>query len=396
MPRRPVAAETPWEPLTNPAAVAVFTTVLTRQPVSRAEISRLTGLSGAAVTKTARPFLEAGYFIESTSDDAVTANGPGRPSSPLAIRADREYFVGVKITADEAIGIVADLRAQAHESQHRPLHSTESSAVMDEIVALVKDLRGRAPQYQERCHSLGIALAGDVDRRTGLVRYSPFLDWHDVPLGDTLARATGLSTVVENDVQALATAEWWFGEGAGADSFAMVTVGTGIGCALMLNGDMVAGSYGVAGELGHIPVGDEQVACQCGGRGCVETVASEQAIVARVRDGLGDPELTMADAVRLARAGEPAARAAFDRAGHAIGLALATVANLVGPERIIVSGEGLAAYDLFSEQVRQTFATQAFGAAAQCPLVIRPLPFEEWARGAAAVSIQALFSPSHH
>jgi predicted NBD/HSP70 family sugar kinase len=86
----------------------------------------------------------------------------------------------------------------------------------------------------------------------------------------------------------------------------------------------------------------------------------------------------------------------FDQAGHAIGLALATVANLVGPQRIIVSGEGLAAYDLFADHVRQAFAAHAFGTAGRCALVIRPLPFEEWARGAAAVSIQALFSPSHH
>jgi predicted NBD/HSP70 family sugar kinase len=395
MPRRRFATDSPWKPLTNPASVAVFTTVLTCGPVSRAEIVRLTGLSPAAVTKTARPFLEAGYFTETASDDG-TAAGPGRPGSPLAVRADREFFVGVKVSADKVIGVVTDLRAEVRATLLRPLASTELGAVLDEVVALVKDLRSRAPEYQESCHSLGVAVAGDVDRWTGLVRYSPFLDWRDVPLGDLLGRATGLATVVENDVQALATAEWWFGEGAGADSFALVIVGIGIGCALMLNRDMVAGSYGVAGEIGHVPVSDERVVCRCGGRGCVETIASEQAIVARVRESVGDPDLTLAEAMRLARAGEPAARAAFDRAGHGIGLALAAVANLVGPQRIIVSGSVLAAYDLFSDQMRRTFTAQSFGAAGRCALVICSLPVEEWGRGAAAVSIRALFSPPHH
>lgn len=395
MPRHRVDPAAAWEPLTNRAAVAVFTTVLTRQPVSRADIARHTGLSAAAVTKTVRPFLDAGYFFELTTADETVAAGraAGRPSSPLGISAEREYFVGVKLTADEAIGLMVDLRAQVRAAVHRPLRSAAVPDVVDEVVTLVKELRGRAPEYQERCHSLGVAVAGDVDRRTGLVRYSPFLGWRDVPLADVLGRATGLGTVVENDVKSLATAEWWFGEGAGADSFALVTVGTGVGCALVLNGGIVAGAHGVAGEIGHLPVGGDEVACPCGGRGCVEAIASTKAIVDQVRAGIGDPDLTIDDAVRLARAGDPAARAAFDRAGHAIGLALAAVANLVGPQRIIVSGEGVAAYDLFAEQVRRTFTTQAFGAAGRCALVIRPLSFEEWARGAAAVSIQTLFSP---
>ncbi|MCC3764495.1 ROK family protein [Glycomyces sp. TRM65418] len=396
MPHLRAATDALWEPSTNPASVAVFTTVLTRQPVSRAEIARLTGLSGAGVTKTARPFLAAGYFTESASGADGIASGPGRPTSPLAIHADREYFIGVKVTGDEVIGVVTDLRAEVRTAAHRPLESTEPGAVADAIASIVKDLRGRDLVYQNRCRSLGLAVAGDVDRRTGLVRYSPFLDWHDIPLGDMLGRATGLTTVVENDVKALAIAEWWFGEGAGSDSFALVTVGSGIGGALMLNGGMVAGSYGVAGEIGHLPVSGEEAVCQCGGRGCLETIASERAIVARVRDGVGDPDLTMTEAVRLARDGDPAAHAAFDEAGHAIGLALATVATLVGPELIIVSGEGLAAYDLFADQVQRTFTANAFGAAGRCALVVRPLPFEEWARGAAAASIQALFSPTRH
>jgi predicted NBD/HSP70 family sugar kinase len=86
-------------------------------------------------------------------------------------------------------------------------------------------------------------------------------------------------------------------------------------------------------------------------------------------------------------------RAVFSGAGRALGLALASVANLIGPERIIISGEGVASYDLFADQIRQTFAAQAFGAAAGCDIVVRPLPFEEWARGGAAVAAQHLFAP---
>jgi predicted NBD/HSP70 family sugar kinase len=161
----------------------------------------------------------------------------------------------------------------------------------------------------------------------------------------------------------------------------------------VLDGTVVAGVHGVAGELGHVPVSGDGPACHCGGRGCLEAVASTLSIVDAVRAVTGVAEVTIEEAVARARRGDPAVLAVFERAGHAIGLGLAAVANLFGPERIIVSGEGVAAYDLFDESIRAAFAAQAFGAAACCELTIRPLPFEEWARGAAAVAIQTLFVP---
>ncbi|HWO59390.1 MAG TPA: ROK family protein [Umezawaea sp.] len=366
-------------PITSPAAATVFSTVLTQGPVSRVEVGRRTGLSSAAITKAARPFIEAGYLEELASEERP---GAGRPANPLAIKAEREFFIGVKITDDDLIGVVCDLRAQVRATRHHPLTSTTVPDVVAALTDLVTDL---ITPYRDRTYCLGVAISGDVDQTTGTVRYSPFLRWRDVPLGDLLTDATGLAVRLENDVKALTVAEQWFGEGVGVNSFALVTVGTGIGCGLVIGGRLVTGAHGVAGELGHVPVGADQP-CHCGGTGCVEAIASTSAIVARA----GMP---MAEAVAKARAGDPAVRAVFAEAGHAIGLALAAMANLVGPERIVVSGEGVAAYDLFEEHVRAAFAAQAFGAVADCLLILRPLPFEEWARGVAAVSIQALF---HH
>ena len=382
-------------PITSPAAATVFTTVLTQGPVSRVDVSRRTGLSSAAVTKAARPFIDAGY-LEELASEGRTAPGAGRPASPLAIRPDREYFVGIKITGDDLIGVVTDLRADVRASAHHALADHDVEHVVRALADLVGELlSGRttdgATSFGDRAYCLGVAVSGDVDRETGLVRYSPFLGWRDVPLAELLDDATGLKTTLENDVKALTVAEQWFGEGVGASSFALVTVGTGIGSALVVNGGLVSGAHGVAGEIGHVAVADGGPACHCGGQGCVEAIASTEAIVARARAVSGDPELSIDDAVERARAGDEPLRAVFAAAGHAIGLGLAALVNLFGPERVVVSGEGVAAYDLFEEQIRRTFAVQAFGSAARCGLVIRPLPFEEWARGAAAVAIQSLF-----
>ncbi|WP_203840721.1 ROK family transcriptional regulator [Winogradskya humida] len=367
-----------------PAMTAVLTTVLTEGPLSRVALARRLGLSQAAVTKAARPLIEQGYLQELAATER-SGPGAGRPASPLAICADREFFVGVKITGDELIGVVCDLGAQVRTSAHRPLPDAGVEHVLTELGHLVDDLLDGPGDYRTRTRRLGLAVSGDVDRGTGLVRYSPFLHWHDVPLQDLAEKITGLTVTVENDVKALTTAEHWFGEGVGAESFALVTVGTGIGCGLVVNGRLVSGSHGVAGEIGHIGVDVNGPACHCGGRGCVEAIAGTDAIVRAV----GRPGLTFEQAVTLARAGDASVSAVFALAGDAIGSGIAAVANLVGPSRIVVSGEGLSAYDLLEPHIRAGFQRQAFGAAAQCPLSVRPLPFEQWARGAATVSIQA-------
>jgi predicted NBD/HSP70 family sugar kinase len=377
-------------PVTSPAAATVFATVLTEGPVSRVDIARRTGLSSAAVTKAARPFIEAGYLEELISDEP--ARGAGRPASPLAIRAEREFFAGVKITDSELIGVVTDLRAEIRTALRLPLTSRKVDAVVAGVAEVVARLLAESSAYSERTSCVGVSVAGDVDRGSGLVRYSPFVHWRDVPLAELLADATGLDVYVENDVKALTVAEQWFGDGVGASSFALVTVGTGIGCGLVVNGGLVAGSHGVAGEIGHIPVAGDGPLCHCGGTGCVEAIASTDAIVAQARTATGEPGLSMAEVVAAARSGDEVLRRVFARAGNAIGRGLAAMANLVGPERIVVSGEGLAAYDLFEAEIRQTFAGQAFGAAARCQLIIRPLPFEEWARGAAAVAVRTVYS----
>jgi predicted NBD/HSP70 family sugar kinase len=372
----------------SPAAAAILTALVIEGPQSRVSLARKLGLSSAAVTKAARPLIDAGYLTEHAATER-TGPGAGRPAAPLSVCPDREFFVGVKLTGDELIGVVCDLTAQVRAVAHRRLTSAAVEDVIASIAALLADL----PYDRDRTSRLGLAISGDVDRAAGLVRYSPFLRWHNVALAKLVTDATGLVTTVENDVKALTTAEHWFGEGAGADSFALVTVGSGIGCGLVVNGRLVAGGHGVAGEIGHLTVDAAGPVCYCGGRGCVEAIAGTEPLVAQARTVTARPGLSLDDAVALARAGDAGVRAVFARAGEAIGLGIAAVANLVGPSRIVVSGEGLAAYDLFETSIRAGFERQAFGAAADCPLSIRPLPFEEWARGAAAVSIQSRVIP---
>ena len=198
----------------------------------------------------------------------------------------------------------------------------------------------------------------------GAVRYSPFLDWRDVPLAELADRDHGVPVTVDNDVRALTVAEQWFGAGVGLSDFALVTVGAGIGCGLVVHGRVVSARTVWPARSGHLSV-DPQ-----GPPATAATAAVWRPSRGTPRSSAGSarpPAAEVADtaeAVALAHRGVPGAREVYARAGEAIGRAIATVANLLGPERVIISGEGLAAYDLFAEQIRDTFAAAAFGTAA--------------------------------
>ncbi|MFB6768154.1 MULTISPECIES: ROK family transcriptional regulator [unclassified Streptomyces] len=373
-------------PAQTPAVGQIFTTVLSHGPLTRAEVAERTGLSAAAVTKAVRPLIGAGYLVEDV-DDARRALG--RPANPVRVDAGRALFVGIKATGDELIGVLTDLCCRIRVARHLPLTDPAPAAVLAALSELVRELLTEAEGFGVPVLGLGLAVSGDVDRAEGIVRYSPFLEWREVALGELAGTATGLPVTVENDVRALTVAEQWFGAGVGLSDFALVTVGAGIGCGLVVHGEVVAGAHGVAGEIGHVAIDPAGPMCRCGNRGCVEAIAADRAILARIGETTGDAVTDPAEAVDLARRGVPGVREVYAAAGEAIGRGIATLANLFGPERVIISGEGLAAYDLFADQIRDTFAAYAFGSAARCDVQTRPLPFEEWARGAAATAIQS-------
>ena len=372
-------------PASTPAGVAVFSRIITHGPVPRIEISRATGLSQAAVTKAVTPLIEGGYVGETSAQrDAV---GAGRPVNPLVVIADRAFAIGVKITADEVIGVVTDLRARIIDSVHRPLSSVDVAEVLATVIAVVQSLRSSSGVHPERVMGVGVAVSGDVDRNSGVIRLSPLLGWREVSLGLELESRLGLPVVVETDVRALTIAEHWFGMGVDAASFAMVTIGAGVGCGIYTNGEVVAGAYGVSGEIGHLPLAGGDLICTCGRRGCVETVASSQAIVRRMH-ALTGRDCELSEIVDLAHNGDPAARQAFAEAGEVIGSALAAMVNLVGPQLVVIAGEGVAEYDLYADHIRHAFHDHAFGAASNCELVVRSHTFDDWARGAAVTVLR--------
>ncbi|WP_433164106.1 ROK family transcriptional regulator [Kribbella sp. CA-247076] len=369
----------------------MLTRILTQGPIPRVEIARRTGLSQAAVTKAVAPLIEAGFVTDqpATPAEAESQLGIGRPVSPLTVIRNSISVIGLKVTPTALIGVTTDFTAGIRTVRHRPLDDPTPATVIEQLAELAKELIAAADTTTGPLIGIGVAVSGDVDGKHGVVRHSPLMGWRDVAVADLMARHVKVPVVVTNDVRALTVAEHWFGVGVDADSFAVVTIGSGIGCGLYINGEVVSGAYGVSGELGHLPLAPGDLVCTCGRRGCVETVASSDAILSRTRETTGKPDLDLAGAIKLAHEGDAHAREAFDRAGEVIGSALAAMVNLVGPELVVIAGEGVADYDLYEERMRQAFQAHAFGAAGKGRLMLRSHTFDDWARGAAATVIRS-------
>ena len=367
-----------------PAATrATLLEVLIHGSLPRAELARRLGLSRASLTRIARTLVEAGLLAEGeTRLRAAT----GRPSEMLRVRSSARRFLGVKLTGDTLYAVVTDLGAEVTASTEHALRSSAVAEVVRQIAEAAHELAGDGAPLT----SIGIAIAGRVRQNPGgaVVEHSAFLDWHHVELARLVREATGLACSVENDVQALTAAEHWFGAGAGLESMALVTVGTGIGCGLVVNGRLVEGGHSRPGQVSHTIVDPEGELCAHGHRGCASTMLVNEAVVA----ASGRPDATYEDVVGAARDGDPEALRAFERAGRALGVIIAEVANLVDPEKVVVSGDGIAVVAFAEASIRAGIAERLEREAVPVELDVRTWDVSEWARAGAALAVRSLLA----
>jgi predicted NBD/HSP70 family sugar kinase len=347
----------------------------------RAEIARRINVSRASLTRASRILMEHSLVAE---DEIALRGAMGRPSEMLVVREDTHHLLGIKLTGDSVFAVVTDLRARSVAEVEERLVSTSVEDTVDQIVRIHE----RLAQSFGDIRAAGICLAGDLAQIDGrqIVVASFFLRWHDVPLAELLEQRLGIPVTADNDVRALTAAEHWFGAGAGCDSLALVTVGAGIGFGLVIDGRIVTGHNGRAGQLDHLIVDSNGPSCGLGHHGCASAYLPSASIVTAVGvEGLDYP-----GAVELARAGDPAARRAFHDAARALGLIIGTVINGLDPEKIVLTGDGLAVMDIAGDEVMSTIEAVRLPSDRPIPLDVQPFEFTEWARAGAVVAIRSL------
>lgn len=368
-----------WTP-GNGATRAVALEVLIHGPMSRSEVARRLALSPGSLTRLSTPLLEMGLLV----DVGEQVDGKvGRPVQLLDVVPGSRRFIGMKLTADEVLGVTTDLRGNVLATGNRKLPGRAPNQVADTIADLAGTLAAGAPEVT----AIGIGIGGLVEDH-GFVRSAPFLDWSEVPLGQLVEARTSIPTLIANDLVAYTEYEHWFGAGRGLDRFAVVTLGAGIGYGLVIHDEIVANDEFGIGLIGHWPVDPFGPVCSEGHRGCAKAVLSDTAVSLAVSQALGR-STSYAEALDLAVAGEPAARRVVDDAGRALGRLLAAIANLTMPEMVVIGGEGVRLAEVAAAAVTEGIGSARDPRTRPIPLTIRSGENVEWCRGAAVVAVQA-------
>ncbi|GAA0612222.1 ROK family transcriptional regulator [Kribbella sandramycini] len=369
-----------WRPLEGPSQ-QVALEILLDGPLSRAELSRRVGLSPGSLTRLTKPMVESGLLVEvdvETPDARV-----GRPSQPLDLDPAAHHFVGIKLTGDTAIGVLTTLRAEVIASVERPLIDHTPSEVATLVLELTDELAAQAPGPLS---GLGVTLGGRVANGSE-VRWGPYLDWVDVPLGELLAAGTGTPVVVANDLNALTEATHWFGAGRGTDRFALITIGAGVGYGLVVHNRTVESPDTSIGLIGHHPLVPNGPRCDRGHRGCAMSLLTVGAITGRIGAALGRP-VDYEECLDLAAKGDPAAQPVISEAGRALGRLIAAAANFTMPELVVLGGEGVRLAEVARAELLAGLHADRHPSGVELPMVLQPADFTEWARGAAVVAIQ--------
>ncbi|QNP74084.1 ROK family transcriptional regulator [Streptomyces roseirectus] len=321
--------------------------------LSRAAVASRIGLTRTAVSTLVDELIRAGLLEELGPERPGRV---GRPGSALAVSRRGPAGIGAEIGVDHLAVCAVDLRGEVRARAERQGTNRGRSPgpVVAELSELVRDVVAEARGQGLWAAGLAVAVPGLVARDGRTVVRAPNLDWHGVDLGELLSPEPAFT--VDNEANLGALAELWLGEGAPRD-FLHVSAEIGIGAAVVVDGGLLRGTRGFAGELGHVPVHPDGPQCVCGGRGCLEQYAGEEAVLRAAGLAPGGDRVGLL--AGRAADGDEAVRRALREAGTALGIALTGAVNLLDPESVVLGGAlaGLAPWllpSLEAELARRT------------------------------------------
>ena len=316
-------------------------------PISRADIARETALQRSTVSLIVDE-LKAEELIEEVSGESTG----GRPPNLLSLRTANAVALGVDLGTVQTIVATSDLAGRVLEQTEFP--TSQDFSLM--VQTIVDCAQGLIAKNKDTIESIGISLPGVVDPANGNT-YVPSLNWRNEPIAETLTRATSLPVTIDNDANAAALAELWFGrpEIREVRDFILVLIEDGVGTGIVFDGQVYRGEGGTAGEFGHMTIGTgAPVACAVGSTECWEAFASQRAALARYQKltrSNGDNNIDFDKMVDLALKGERSARTALKETAHYLGIGIANLIQGLAPEAVIVAGPIARAWPVFVDEL---------------------------------------------
>jgi len=297
-----------------------------------------------------------------------TRSAGGSPRS-VARRLDSALVqaIGIDIGGTKIAGAVVTELGEILAERRVPTDAADSGAIVDAVVTMVQELRAEHPEVV----AAGVAAPGFIDASQSTVYYTPNIPWRNEPLRARLAERLDLPLTIDNDANAAGWAEFRYGAGRLASDMTMLTIGTGVGGAIVVQDALLRGGFGTGGELGHVRVVPDGLPCGCGARGCIEQYGSGRALL-RMAGAVADAEpegrgaaladvrrtsgeLTGHDVSDLLQAGDPGALAALGELGSWLGQAAASLSVVLDPQVFVFGGGVAQAGDLLLDPVREAY-----------------------------------------
>ncbi len=340
-----------------------------KQPISRAEIAKISGLNKATISTITGELLKDSCIIE----DGLGRTTPigGKPPTPLRLNSRRFGLFGVDIRADETILALSDFnnRLVARVSFET---GANPGVFLTKIGKEITRLRSKHDSFIE-FPGIGVSLPGLVDNRSGKFLLSVVLPWRDVPVVQLLEKATGLLVIIDNSARCSALAEIWHGKAqyAHVRDLLYVSVSTGLACGVVIDGGLYRGGNNTAGQFGHIAIDLNGPECRCGQRGCWDIYASDKATIKRyqtMRGGAAKRAPTMRKLMEFVESGDPAAIEAVRETARYLGIGITGLINGLDPEVVVIGGEitkgwGLIEPIIVEETRRSLLAPRSHGVA---------------------------------
>ena len=285
----------------------------------------------------------------------------------------KKYRIGVDVGGTNVKIALVDKEGSIVYSNTTPTRAEMGyEYTISNIKQAIVDLMKETKTDKTTIEGIGFGFPGQIDCDAGVVRVSPNIPgWNNVPIAKIVEKEFGIPTKVDNDVRCAALGELAFGAGKGCKNLVCITVGTGIGSGLIINGKLVRGADNAAGEIGHIKLQmHDGPICGCGDSGCLEAFASGPSIVAMAQEyilggkstkyrELANPEITPYVVAEAAKQGDKVALKIFERMGKYIGIGLASVVNLLNPEKIVIGGGVADAGDILFTPIINTLKKRA-------------------------------------
>ena len=368
---------------------SVLNSIRQHGPISRVDVSRRTGLSVGSVTALTRELVENGLIYEKQEGDSRG----GRPPILLALQPEGAYVVGAKLTEDHITFALTNLDADVIGRLTLENPSVDPDEVAQRMADGIHRLVAESHIQRSRLLGVGIGMAGILDAEMGVCLQSPILGWKNVPFADLVEQRTILPVYIDNDVNTLTLVEKLYGAGVGSNHFLTITVGRGIGLGIVVNGQLYRGMGG-AGEFGHTVLDPHGYVCDCGKRGCLETFVGDPWLLRRAEEQSLHFD-TIDELFYAAQNGQQEMIDLIQQAGTTLGYGIAILVNILNPQLLIFSGEGMRYGEMLLKPMREAlYANSMTTLNKGLKLHTEPLGDDAWARGAASLVLQELFRTS--